>query len=320
MNMGIKKIVRVIIKKVFGINGIQLFIKKKRKKINKLRYTKKYSATDLVTKMKELGLAKGSVVFIHSSMTEFYNYEGTAKELIQKIIDEIGEEGTLLMPAYPPRKNELIKKAQSTNEVVFDVLKTPSGAGYLTEVFRKWPGVKRSINLQHSVCAYGKLAEYFTNEHHLSITAWDEKSPYYKMSQTETLVFAFGLPYFLGTMIHCTESLLKDKYQYFSIFFTKNSSYSYKDKNGEIGIHNFLTHKVERKRDKKRIIKKYFDKNEFHTAKISNLRIEIVKAKYTLDLFLDLAEKGITMYSEPNPELYKKNGKFIKIDEAKNYK
>src|SRR5690606_25191262 len=312
-----KKIARVVIKKVFGIDSLQLFIKKQKKRINKLIYTKKYTATDLVTKMKELGLAKGSVVFIHSSMTEFYNYQGTAEELIQKIIDEIGEEGTLLMPAYPPRKNELIKKAQSTNEVVFDVLKTPSGAGYLTEVFRKWPGVKRSINLQHSVCAYGKLADYFTNEHHLSETAWDEKSPYYKLAEKNALIFALGLEYFLGTIIHCTESLLKDKYKYFSLFFKNEFSYKYKNENGIEGIHSQFIPDNKRKRSKVRIIKYFFDKKEFFYTKISNLRIEMVYARYTLDLFLQLAEKGITMYSEPNPELYKKNGKFIKIDEDK---
>jgi|SRR5690554_3042082 len=316
--MGLKKIIRKLIKKFFGINGISLFVKKQKKKMLKKIYTKKYSADDLIAEMCKMGMEKGSVIFIHSSMTEFYNYTGTAQELIDKIINIIGEEGTLMMPAYPKNKSKLMGSNQSDNKIDFDVNNTPSGAGYLSEVFRTYPGVKRSINLQHSVCAYGKLAEYFTTEHHLSITAWDEKSPYYKMSQTETLVFAFGLPYFLGTMIHCTESLLKDKYQYFSMFFTKNSSYSYKDKNGEIGIHNFLTHKVERKRDKKRIIKKYFDKNEFHTVKISNLRIEIVKAKYTLDLFLDLAERGITMYSKPSPDNYIRNGKFLKINETKN--
>src|SRR5690606_19084108 len=262
---------------------LQLFIKKQKKRINKLIYTKKYTATDLVTKMKELGLAKGSVVFIHSSMTEFYNYQGTAEELIQKIIDEIGEEGTLLMPAYPPRKNELIKKAQSTNEVVFDVLKTPSGAGYLTEVFRKWPGVKRSINLQHSVCAYGKLADYFTNEHHLSETAWDEKSPYYKLAEKNAIIFTLGLPKLIGTIVHCTESLLKDKYRYFSLFFQRKVTYKYLDYEKKVKKHTFFLSNIKRNdSNKKNILKTHSEKINFTTTKISNLVINRINAKYTL--------------------------------------
>ena len=95
----------------------------------------------------------------------------------------------------------------------------------MSKVFRTYPRVKLSINLQHSVCANGYLAEHFTSEHHLSVTAWDKMSPYCKISQINTLIFAFGLPYFLGTMIHCTESILKNKYKYFSIFYTKKVSY-----------------------------------------------------------------------------------------------
>src|SRR5690554_534957 len=313
--MGVKKVVRKLIKKYFGINGISLFVKKQKKKFMQKIYTKKYTADDLVSEMCKMGMEKGSVVFIHSSMTEFYNYKGTGVELIDKIIEVIGEEGTLMMPAYPKDKSKLMRSTQADNNIDFDVNNTPSGAGYLTEVFRTYPGVQRSINLQHSVCAYGKLAEFFTSEHHLSITAWDEKSPYYKMSQMKTLVFALGLPYFLGTMIHCTESILQSKYKYFQLFFTKEKECKYKDVDGNIKTYRYLTHNFARRRSKKKIIKKYFDKNEFKNTTISNLRIEMVDAKYTLDLFLQLAEKGITMYSVPSPKPYlNKEGKFIKAN------
>jgi len=296
------------LKRKLGIENFEAFKKKNKRKVNRLIYKNKYDANDLIQVMKKMGMKKGSVVFIHSSMTEFYNYTGTAEELIQNIINVIGEEGTLMMPAYP-------KTQKFNDEVDFDVLNSPSGAGYLSEVFRKMPGVKRSINLQHSVCAYGKLAEYFTNEHHLSSTAWDEHSPYYKMSQMNTLVFAFGLPYFLGTMIHCTESILRSKYKYFQLFFTKKKVCRYKDVDGNIRSYHYFTHDFARRRNKKKIIKKYFDKNEFKNTTISNLRIEMVDAKYTLDLFLQLAEKGITMYSVPSPKPYlNKEGKFIKAN------
>lgn len=311
-----KKLIRYIIQKVFKIQGIHLFFKKWKKKILKNVYTKKYTAGDIVDIMKQMGMGKGSIVFIHSSMTEFYNYKGDARELIDKIIEVIGEEGTLMMPCYPKNKKQIIKNCvqHQIADVVFDVNATPSGAGYLSEVFRTYPGVKRSINIQHSVCAWGKLSDYFISEHHLSETCWDEKSPYYKMSQKdETLVFALGLSYFLGTMIHCVESLLRFKYRYFTLFFERKVTYTYRDKNGNISTHTMRTDNVERKRSKKKIIKKYFDKNEFHVKTISNLRVEMVRAKYTLDLMLHLAEEGITMYSKPSPKPYLKDGHFIRV-------
>ncbi|UVD79132.1 AAC(3) family N-acetyltransferase [Myroides albus] len=310
--MGVKSVGRKIVKNLFGIDGLSLFVKKQKKKIYSRIYKQKYTANDIVSMMCDMGMKKGSNVFIHSSMTEFYNYNGSVNELIDCILDVLGDEGTLLMPCYP--KNKFMLSKMDDSEVVFDVNSSPSGAGYLSEIFRKYPGVKRSINLQHSVCAYGKNADFFLSEHVNSITAWDEFSPYYKMCQEKTLIFALGLPYFLGTVIHCTESILKEKYVYFSNFFTKEVKYSYRDYDGNVLKSIFLTHEFERKRNKKKIVKKYFDKSQFHVRKISNLRLEMVEAKYTLDLLLDLAERGITMYSKPDPKKFIVNKKFIECN------
>lgn len=299
-----------VIKKRLGIENFEAFKKKQKRKLLRIIYKEKFTTKDLIDVMRSMGMKNGSIVFVHSSMTEFYNYTGTAEELIAKIIEEIGEEGTLMMPAYPKSSHS----AKINDEVEFDVKNTPSGAGYLTEIFRKHRGVKRSINIEQSVCAYGKLADYFVSEHHQSITAWDEFSPYYKMSQENTLVYSFGLPYFLGTMIHCTESLLRTKYSYFQMFFKKEQDYKSRDYNGKVGVYRYLTHDFARKRSKKKIIKKYFDKAQFHYAKISNLRIEMVDAKYTLDLYLQLADRGITMYSIPSARKFlDETGKFFKV-------
>src|SRR5690554_6196967 len=90
------------IKRGLGIKNYTAFKKKQKKKFLKLVYKKKYNADDLVYVMAEMGMKQGSIVFIHSSMTEFFNYIGTAEELIDKILSTIGSEGTLMMPAYLP--------------------------------------------------------------------------------------------------------------------------------------------------------------------------------------------------------------------------
>lgn len=296
-----------IIKKTLGISDWSLFTKNLRKNIGKVIYKKKYSAKDLLQVMIKMGMQPGDVVYIHSSMKEFYNYQGTAEELIHVILDYLGSEGTLVMPAYPPdffsiSSSCLTEKYRGLqDEVKFDVKSTPTGAGYLAEVFRKMPGVKRSINLQHSACAIGKYADYLLSEHHLSKTCWDEKSPYYKLTLLNAKVFSFGLPYFISTVIHCTDSLLFGKYEFFDYFFSRSITYNYRDENGNIGVHSMLTQDSMKRRNKKKMIRKYFAKDQFKKAKLSNLRIELVYAKYTHDRFMELAQKGIVMYSLPDP-------------------
>ena len=298
------------VKSIVGIPDWDIFKKNWKKKIGKLIYRKKYGANDILNKMISMGLKPGDVIFIHSSMKEFYNYTDSAEKLINVIVEYIGPEGTLVMPAYPRAYGALTNKCLTKNyhgkddPVMFDVCSTPTGAGYLAEVFRKMPGVKRSINIQHSVCVIGKYAEELISEHHLSKTCWDEKSPYYKLTLLNAKVFSFGLPYFISTVIHCTDSLLFGKYDYYDQFFQKDITYNYRDENGNIGTHRMLTNSVERKRDKKKMIKKYFAEEQYIKETISNLRIELVYAKYTHERFMELARKGIVMYSKPSPKDY----------------
>lgn len=306
-----KGIQRKKLKKLLGIQDWSLFKKNLHKKLGKLLYHKKYSAKDILRVMIDMGMNPGDVVFIHSSMKEFYNYVGSAEELIKVIIEYLGPEGTLVMPAYPKNFGGLVKQCLTENyhgkedPVMFDSNTTPSGAGFLAETFRKMPGVKRSVNIQHSVCAIGKQADYLLSEHHLCRTCWDEKSPYYKLTLLNAKVFSFGLPYFISTVIHCTDSLLYGKYDYYDQFFGKDITYNYRDSNGVIGVHHMRTNNVERRRNKKKMIKRYFAKDQFFKKKLSNLRIELVYAKYTHERFMELARKGIVMYSEPSPKKYK---------------
>lgn len=316
-----KELLKYFIKKILGINNFSLYIKKKRKKALKILYKKKYSADDLVAEMCRMGMKKGSVIFIHSSMTEFYNYTGTAKELVEKIIAAIGEEGTLMMPAYPLHKSNLLKKAINPSTVVFDVKNTPSGAGYLTEIFRTFPGVIRSINLQHSVCAYGKLADYFVGEHHLSEVAWDSYSPYYKLTQTSGLIFCLGLePYLRNvTLIHCVEAALRNRFLYFSTFFGKVLVYNFLDENGNMGRQKLLLPLHGGIRSEK-VIRKYFDKSIFKRKRFSNLNIESIESVYMYNRCVELIENGISIYKKPNPNRFIVKGKFLVTNEKRDYK
>ena len=167
-----------IIKAVLGIKqkedlSMRGFLRSWHRRLGPYFYKKKFSPDDVTKAMMRAGMKRGSVVMIQSSWGEFYNCTGTPQELIEAILQTIGPEGTLCMAAMPV----------ALHGKPFDVVNTPTRAGWLAECFRRYPGVKRSINVRHSVCAIGPQADYLLGEHHLGETAWDEKSPYYKLSQ-----------------------------------------------------------------------------------------------------------------------------------------
>jgi aminoglycoside N3'-acetyltransferase len=292
--MNLKLKVWNLVKKKFRIRSKELLINKYRRKIERIIYKNKYDTLELIGLMKGLGLKKGSNVFIHSSWDEFYNYTGTIDDFINAILNEIGENGTLAMPAYP-----LLRRPDS----IFDICKTPTEAGLIAETFRKYPGVKRSIN-RHSVCALGPLSDFLLNEHQFSITSWDEKSPYFKLSKVNALIFTFGLgKYFVGTTMHCADSLLREESPYFSQFFQKKTCYRFRLTDQSIIEQVCLTSAADfqyyfTNRSHNRVVK-LFDKTKYKRTRISNLTVNMYDANYIINKTIELGKMGITVYIKP---------------------
>lgn len=286
------------IKKILGIKDISLLQKKIYKRFGKLIYHRKYTTKDIIYVMQELGMTKGSIVCIHSSMMQFYNYTGTAQQLIEQILEVIGPEGTLMMPAFPKIKNK------DYNQYIFDPKNDPTGAGYLAETFRRYPNVKRSLNVHHSVCAIGKYADYLIRDHHKGNDCWDKKSPWYRLCELNGLVFNFGLPRsYMGTFHHCVESLLKEEHPYWKQFFDHVQKFRYYTPSGEINEYFGEEGSLLRKTRKQNVMK-YFTDNEWKIKRLSNLEIKVFYSSAALNKMLELGRKGISPYIIPSTKGY----------------
>lgn len=287
------KMVRLI-KSIFNISDFTLFTRRLKRNVEKIVYHTTFTAQDVVKVMVNMGMKQGSVVMVHCAMNNFYNYRGSADELINEILHVLGPEGTLCMPAYPFDKRNPDK--------IFDVRSDKTAAGYLAETFRQYPGVKRSLNKLHSVCALGKDAEFLVSEHHLSKTCFDEKSPFYKLGLLEGLSFSLGLPhYFIGTIGHVCESLLTEKLLYFRNQFSKEIQYIYIDNEGRQIYHTMNTgSKVPYIRSRNtKLINTYFEKEKYGRVRLSNIWINMFDVKYTIHRLMELACDGKTIYTYP---------------------
>ncbi len=165
------------IKKILGIEDFSKFSKDVHKRVGKVIYKKKYSSKELISTMCSLGMKAGSVVCIHCAMKEFYNYKGTPEDIIKEILDVIGPKGTLMMPSYP--RKDIINKPG----YVFNRATDPTDAGALAEAFRKYPGVKRSVSVQHSVSAIGYYADYLIKDHFKCHDPWRKGSRYQRLCE-----------------------------------------------------------------------------------------------------------------------------------------
>ena len=265
-------------------------------RFGKYFYHKKYTTVEIIDTLKELGIGKGSNIFVHSAWDTFYNYEGNIQELIDALIDLIGPEGTIAMPAFP-----ILKKGK-----VFNVKRTPTGAGMLPEMFRRYPGVLRSCNVRHSVCALGPLAEYLTKDHYKSLVSFDENSPYYRICEKHFTVFSLGMPpYYIGTYQYVSQATKRHEIPYFAQFYDEKrlDTIEYIDYDGGKKSYQqvYEPHFFHRKSywKGKYIVKRYFDKNKYRICKLSNLYITAVDANYANDKFIELAKKNVFLYTYP---------------------
>jgi aminoglycoside 3-N-acetyltransferase len=110
---------------------------------------------ELVSGFSELGLARGDAVLVYSSSKSFGGVEEGPQTVVNALLEVLDAKGTLVMPTFTPSFCEQYNK---TGKGYFDRLNT-SQMGILTEMVRKMPEPKRSVNSIYSVAVFRRLAE-----------------------------------------------------------------------------------------------------------------------------------------------------------------
>lgn len=142
------------------------------------RIFKRTTRDRLRADLQRLGLAPGDLVFANVSMRCLGFVRGGPPEVIGAILDTIGPSGTLVLPGWPQRDPATVDP-----RVPFDLEKTPSQAGALSEALRQHPGAERSLHPIASVIAAGAMARQIVEGHEAAATPFGDDSPYGRVAQ-----------------------------------------------------------------------------------------------------------------------------------------
>jgi aminoglycoside 3-N-acetyltransferase len=156
-----------------------------------------------------LKLTAGDLVYVHSGM-DGLNLSFPFYRILFLIQEIIGREGTVVFPTYPNHRISSYEWLKQGN--VFDIRRTPSYTGILTEFARRQRKATRSLHPTKSVCALGPAAAELTSTHHLSPYPYDTNSPYYKLIAGGGKIIGLGATTNYISFAYCVDDSFKEKF------------------------------------------------------------------------------------------------------------
>ncbi|NND69259.1 MAG: hypothetical protein HKN19_16835, partial [Halioglobus sp.] len=118
-----------------------------------------FTTADLIAEIDQQTDDDWDILMVHSSFNGMLpTYQGSALELCQALIEYCGPERTLVMPAFNFGAEGQGAREALKNDPRFDLRRTPSTMGLLTELFRRSRGVLQSRHPVYRVAALGPRA------------------------------------------------------------------------------------------------------------------------------------------------------------------
>jgi aminoglycoside 3-N-acetyltransferase len=241
------------------------------------------------------------VLMVHSSVNNMYPmYNGNPLEIVRMLIEFCGPDRTLAMPAFyfgDPAIGGPVEVFKQNPR--FDLRRTPSQMGLVTELFRRSKGVVCSRHPVYRVCALGALAEILVEGHEHAVTPSGVGTPFDAMTRYKTLIIGIGKPSEVLTQVHHAEDVMGDDFpvprettvgEPLQIMLVEG------DQEIRFTMPNGGGLKWKRNMFK---LRKIMDRDKLREWKFHNVPLFATYASDVSDAIMNAAKEGITIYDKP---------------------
>jgi len=267
---------------------------RKRLRLAYVRRWRAFGADDLRTTLHRLGVKSGDVVMVHSSFDRFAGFSGKPSDVIRVLQEVVGPMGTLLMPTLPFTGTAVDYISRG---MIFDVRRTPSQMGLLTELFRRSPDVSRSVHPTHSVAAWGARTTDMLSNHHLARTPCGEGSPFARLLEHDGRFLSLGAGIESMTFFHYVEEVLEPGMPV-SPFTKDEFTLQSRDETGAMLVSKMRLFEpaLSRRRDLRKLVPILRQQGAWAETRLGELDIVLLHVRDVITACRGLAAQGVYCY------------------------
>jgi aminoglycoside 3-N-acetyltransferase len=253
-----------------------------------------FTPDQLQEKIDGLGVFPGDAVLVHSSFDAFEGFQGKPTDVISAVQRLVGRRGAVMMPTMTFTGTAV---DYARTNPVFDVARTPSRMGLVTELFRRSPEVIRSIHPTHPVAIWGADAELIASAHHLSATPCGAGTPFEALLKRQGKIILLGVDFSVLTFYHLLEEFLEEKLP-LKPFTDEVFHMQSKTRDGKVlDTHcRLFEPTVSRRRNLSKMIPFLQQSKAWHEARVGGLKVIVVSAVAVDHAVRTMNEQGIHCY------------------------
>lgn len=166
-----------------------------------------YGRPELLAALRRLGLREGDTVMLHAAFSREHGFRGNARDLADVFLEALGPRGHLLMPSLPTGGASLDWLESGRR---FDVRRTPSMMGMVSESFRRREGVQRSLHPTHPILVHGPEAARFIAAHPDCLYPCGPGTPFDELQKADGRVVFFNVAIDSFTFFHWLEHMVHE--------------------------------------------------------------------------------------------------------------
>ena len=264
------------------------------------RWVHGFGPARLDAALKRLGVTLGDVLMVHSSFDRFVGFSGGVIDVVEVLQQAVGPTGTLMMPTMP-FTGSAMEYVQSGR--AFNARRTPSMMGIITELFRRSPGVIRSVHPTHAVAARGPRAEELLAGHHLARTPCGDGSPWAKLLDVKGKILLLGTDIRAMTFFHSCEEWLEPSMPW-SPFAQEEHVLSSTDQQGNVvqTRTRLFDSGVSSRRNLLGLVPHLKRRGAWHEERVGQVKIILLTAEDVFATLKEMAQSGVFCY-DSHPEV-----------------